>query len=893
MEHSKALGAREQSSIEDQLGRFSIWTSNIGVFATRRASLDYRLRAIPDVQRLVIALLDALNIHLKTLYTNLQSRVDVSQTAPPETSSTVSEATLATEISNVENAVKAVADEISLLHQLSNTTRKASREAQNLKAASTFEIRDQDGNNVEKAFRDMFAMELVRRKFPQCGETIIKRLATSMLLRRKRILYRRSRWGYESHLSKKTASSSLFIHQKVPETLDHLADDTITQSLDEKEPSVAEAFEPAPSNSGSRAQTATTVTSEQFNRASAPSVAHRARTIHLSASDELIFPPPPKNVIMSKFNAMRSKREEEHADFLEPLKNYSIYKEHNGSPPLDSDKLENLITEIAKAEHALKDAIRNYHKICFEGEIEVICPYCCCTLSGHDVVDAHIWSRSDDWLKHMREHNMLWRCKAKAHGILTFQNRTDYEGHMKDKHKSCPLCQSSDPNARYEEHVAGHLRYLAIKSLPCTDEGDDEDCEDLSVNSGLSNARTRSTILEDPHSKTPLELDDNDEVPEYQLDTPPEPKYQSEMSEHPKYHEWEFIADRLGSSNYSNSDPILQALQSWEIANKGPPGILGDNSRTAAEEESHEQNNVESNILQPLFLARLTVTDGILIPKEPDSPDSITPRDLEADRFYDASVDALALQEALSHREDVNKKTLITVLPHLTAYDILDLRMEYKNRVIIEGKGVNLAKHIRLKLGNGVFGVACYATALGRWASEAFWTDRYYKSTLVEKDVHDLHQALISQRGLTAMIYIILRRSNTYLYHILSAYADIYKCSFTDEIAQKSQSLVVKALTYVLDGARSRPMRDAILLYQALHESQDTREKSELLISRLVRLHWMPSHLEVVKRHFYRQYNEQLEDAIAEEVSSSTGECEWGKFCIELARSSKALAHKR
>lgn len=80
-------------------------------------------------------------------------------------------------------------------------------------------------------------------------------------------------------------------------------------------------------------------------------------------------------------------------------------------------------------------------------------------------------------------------------------------------------------------------------------------------------------------------------------------------------------------------------------------------------------------------------------------------------------------------------------------------------------------------------------------------------------------------------------------------------------------------------------MRDAMLLHQALHESQTGKERSELLISRLVRLHWEPKHLEQVKHEFRRRYRERLEEAIAEEVLPINGGSEWGEFCIELARS--------
>jgi hypothetical protein len=49
-----------------------------------------------------------------------------------------------------------------------------------------------------------------------------------------------------------------------------------------------------------------------------------------------------------------------------------------------------------------------------------------------------------------------------------------------------------------------------------------------------------------------------------------------------------------------------------------------------------------------------------------------------------------------------------------------------------------------------------------------------------------------------------------------------------------------ETLAYILNGFINRPMRDALLLYQAFFRSGADEECSELLISRLVRLHWEP-----------------------------------------------------
>ena len=56
-----SLDIVQQSLVEDQLARFSIWASNIGIFAPQKASMDHRLREAPEIRIVVISLLDALN----------------------------------------------------------------------------------------------------------------------------------------------------------------------------------------------------------------------------------------------------------------------------------------------------------------------------------------------------------------------------------------------------------------------------------------------------------------------------------------------------------------------------------------------------------------------------------------------------------------------------------------------------------------------------------------------------------------------------------------------------------------------------------------------------------------------------------------------------------------
>lgn len=53
-----------QSTLQDEFVRFKLWESNIGVFADVHASLDFRLREIPDIAELFLRQLDTVENRL-------------------------------------------------------------------------------------------------------------------------------------------------------------------------------------------------------------------------------------------------------------------------------------------------------------------------------------------------------------------------------------------------------------------------------------------------------------------------------------------------------------------------------------------------------------------------------------------------------------------------------------------------------------------------------------------------------------------------------------------------------------------------------------------------------------------------------------------------------------
>ncbi|PSR94035.1 hypothetical protein BD289DRAFT_480839 [Coniella lustricola] len=327
-------------------------------------------------------------------------------------------------------------------------------------------------------------------------------------------------------------------------------------------------------------------------------------------------------------------------------------------------------------------------------------------------------------------------------------------------------------------------------------------------------------------------------------------------------------------------------------------------------------------------------------------------------RFADPQDDAQRLADALKGNKAPQTEPMIEILPGLTHEQIMDLRAEYKRLVKTgpEKKGVNVAKHIRVRLKDADTSLmkACYATALGRWESEAYWSSFWYQGDktrrellieslmgrpndeirqikegfndktydnslvrcmkhelkedkfkkavllvleekrmedvdkhgralpldmyLVEDDVDDLRSAVKAEKGgESAMINIVVKRSDAHLREILRVYNDKYRSNFARDALRKSGNLVGELLAHILNGVINKPVRDALLIHHALTASKKDALRRELLTSRLVRFHWDGAHMIAVKRAYQERYGKDMMDAVADGTAG-----EWGSFCREL-----------
>ncbi|EKD16942.1 uncharacterized protein L3040_006228 [Drepanopeziza brunnea f. sp. 'multigermtubi'] len=191
------------------------------------------------------------------------------------------------------------------------------------------------------------------------------------------------------------------------------------------------------------------------------------------------------------------------------------------------------------------------------------------------------------------------------------------------------------------------------------------------------------------------------------------------------------------SPNPASLGPRMHSLTVSPGHHGGAALSLGSAPGSPLLEAYHGTYQSISPMPSPLMVASYPYGDVNLIePLSPDSSDSDRRRGNKKTRrtarFHDSEEEATILAKALKgERRAPDTAPLIEILPGLTHEQVLDLRVEYK-RIVKTGsgkRGVNIAKHIKLRLKEEDPSLmkACYACALGKWESEAYWANFWYQ----------------------------------------------------------------------------------------------------------------------------------------------------------------------
>jgi len=368
--------------------------------------------------------------------------------------------------------------------------------------------------------------------------------------------------------------------------------------------------------------------------------------------------------------------------------------------------------------------------------------------------------------------------------------------------------------------------------------------------------------------------------------------------------------------------------------------------------------------------------------------------------MYQAEADAQEIAKELT-RSNSDFRVLSDVLPFLSHDQMLELHTAYKKVAKFQGRGINIAKHIKLKVPGHLRTIA-YVTALGRWESEGYWANYWYQSNsskrellieslmgrsnneihLIKENFHDKRygdslvrcmdkelradkfrsavlMALGEKRqaendiwpreyveedvdiwakslkrregGESAMLEICVMRSERHLRECLRLFEKREGGNFARLALERSGNLVGEVMAHILNGVINRPARDAMLLHHALidlrprrdrrsssssssrskdnsprtstsklnpfsaearagrerereekeekkREKEEKKDRYELLISRLVRLHWDRAHLRRVKEEYREKYDVQVHHDVEDCVKAG----EFQEFCLNL-----------
>ncbi|EUC47909.1 hypothetical protein COCMIDRAFT_89035 [Bipolaris oryzae ATCC 44560] len=212
-------------------------------------------------------------------------------------------------------------------------------------------------------------------------------------------------------------------------------------------------------------------------------------------------------------------------------------------------------------------------------------------------------------------------------------------------------------------------------------------------------------------------------------------------------------------------------------------------------------------------------------------------------RIYDATDDALALVHAMAGRTP-NVDTIIDIIPILSHDQMLELRAEYKRHCKVQGRGINIAKHIKLKT-SGNFGKIAYVTALGKYESEGYWANYWYQSNSARREL---------------LIEALMGRQNHEVREIKDAFKDkrygdsLTRCMDKELKADKFR----KAILMALDATRQEESdvwpaeyrnRDVDTLWKAIN----AREGGESVMLSIVVMR-SDAHLREVLRTYERKY---------------------------------------
>ncbi|KAF4990524.1 hypothetical protein FGRMN_8424 [Fusarium graminum] len=437
--------------MDDQLARFSLWTSNMDVYGPPNISLDYRLRFSPTAADIIHQLLD---IICDTLLS--------SRTADDDESGSESETDPTEE--NILNITETIGGTVTRLFRLSNAVRKSAK-ANRARKIEMYKG-DEAANKAIEELR-LYTKCYIEFRFPEAPQALRSALVEANAQRLRRLYYQHSH-RRRIDLSIQNPSTTPPVVQ-IPK----IADSTpIVRFASSELPKPAKTSKmPPPRLASGPATNATTARQTAVAALYAKSTTEVPRAKSVLVNNKLSFPPIP-------------------ATQQCPYCGVIIEFKSTGKSLLWQN-------------HVIGD-LEPF--ICVFSQCLEACDH------GHRTSPL-TFETSKAWSSHMQTaHGQTWECRAPSHHPIVFHQEIHYREHsikehdvpeayaatlsnvarrpVLDKVLQCPFGDDFQPPEKagssivfsteaLQAHVAGHMKEIALLTLQKLPGDEDEDVENI------------------------------------------------------------------------------------------------------------------------------------------------------------------------------------------------------------------------------------------------------------------------------------------------------------------------------------------------------------------------------------------------------------------------------
>ena len=459
-------GSHLSLSVADQIGRFRVWTQNIGAHRrSGKSSLDYRLRDASHIKNRVIRYLKDLDSQLAeaiSITTGARTALDdMSFGSDSDSGEDEDEESRPTELEQIFLDIEQI---VTCLYRLSMAVRNPTPHDRYTKAAS-----------IDTSFYEPFDIEHVRQKFPMAKEFLVSRLGKAISRRRQYLKYR------ELHRAKLAKPSQPLELQEIV-----LPDKSVISSTKLTE-TTASAFVER-----------TSTKEADFEFADMRSESGATQTSYATSSGsttKVRMPPTPKGA------ANGQPFECPYCYMIDTVKDTRAWMRHvyrDLEPYVCTAEVCSTANELYGGRHQWFKHETEKHRSKW-------------TCNGHcdkqfdaaeDLV-THFRSIYADTFPESQIPALVEMCKTPWSSTTT---------------SSCPLCNIM--TAQIEKHVGRHLEELALFALPNAAEGSDESSEGSQWSTSKSSASSRRgtsthwarTVMEKVLSVTLLKYSDTGSV---------------------------------------------------------------------------------------------------------------------------------------------------------------------------------------------------------------------------------------------------------------------------------------------------------------------------------------------------------------------------------------------